>query len=121
MKESILIVEDDAIQRMYMSILLEDAGYAVTEASNGLKALNKAEEMTFSIVVTDLNMPMMNGAELVTVLRSIPEYMDTPVIMHSSESDEFRISSAMNAGVSKWISKSFPNELLRSVRQFLDG
>jgi CheY-like chemotaxis protein len=121
LEKLILLVEDNVIQRLGITIELEDAGYVVKGASNGLEALMKAEEMTFCIVITDLNMPEMNGLELTTRLRSMPEYKDVPIIMHSCESDKFKIRSAMNAGVSQWISKSFSNELLESVRQLLDG
>lgn len=119
MEKSILLVDDQALIRLPIAILLERAGYVVTEASSGVKALKKAAEKVFSLVITDLNMPEMDGLKLVKRLRSMPSYKDVPIIMHSDESRKTWIRAGMDAGVSHWVEKTSPAEMSAMVWKFI--
>jgi len=119
MDNSILLVDDQALVRLSLTILLERTGYKVTETSNGVEALKKAAGKAFSLVITDLNMPEMDGLELVKRLRSMSAYKDVPVLMHTNESSEKWVRAGMAAGASKWIEKTFPSEILGIVRHFI--
>jgi two-component system chemotaxis response regulator CheY len=118
-KKTVLLVDDLALIRMSLALELEGAGYSVTEANDGADALTKAMERTFSMVVTDLNMPVMDGIELVSRLRSMPEYAETPVVMHSGETDNSLVSASMRAGANEWMEKSDPEQLTEKVREFI--
>ena len=87
MSKSILTVDDSASLRQMVRMTLTGAGYAVTEAVDGADGLKKAQGKTFDMVVTDLNMPIMNGLGLIRALRKLPAYQGVPIIFLTTESD----------------------------------
>jgi CheY-like chemotaxis protein len=89
----------------------------VTAATDGLVALEKLREATFDFVFTDLEMPRMNGYELISELRNHPTWQRLPVVVISSRSGDKHITKAMNLGASSFLSKPFTQEQLQQVLQ----
>jgi two-component system chemotaxis response regulator CheY len=116
---TILAVDDSPSMRRMVAATLEDAGYEVTTASNGRTAVDVARNGRFDFVVTDINMPEMDGIALVRALRLMPQYRSTPVMVLTTEGDTLK-EQAKAAGATGWIPKPFnPDNLLAVVRKFL--
>jgi two-component system, chemotaxis family, chemotaxis protein CheY len=119
MKKNILIVDDDALIRQLVSLILRSAGYSVVEAVNGKDALDKLNEAAIDLVITDLRMPQMDGIELTREIRTKPDYRYVPVVMLTSDFHEYKRREGEQAGVSSWISKPFiPQQLIHTLRKF---
>ena len=120
MTANILTVDDSASIRMTTRIALTNAGYSVTEAVDGADGLNKMKSGTFDLIVTDLNMPNMDGLTMIRSLRQLPAYMGTPVIFLTTESDGELKSQAKAAGATGWLTKPFePDNLIKIARKVL--
>jgi len=120
MSKRILMVEDSPSVRQMMSFTLRGAGYEVVEAHNGCEALEKFHEQPVDMVVTDLNMPHMDGKTLIRNLREDPKNRFMPIVMLTTESDENKRREVRDAGASAWIKKPFkPDQLLNVVRMVL--
>ena len=120
MTASILTVDDSSSLRMAIRIALSGAGYAVTEAADGVEGLSKAQAAKFDMIITDLNMPNMNGLEMIREIRKLPVQAGTPIIFLTTESDEGLKQQARAAGATGWLVKPFePENLLRVVRKVL--
>ena len=120
MTASILTVDDSPSLRMAIRIALTGAGYAVTEAGDGVEGLQKAGEGTFDLVVTDLNMPNMDGLTMIREMRKLPTYCGTPIIFLTTESDDAMKAQAKAAGATGWLVKPFvPDQLIRVARKVL--
>ncbi len=100
---------------------LTTAGYDVTEAVDGQDGLNKAKEKTFDVVLTDQNMPNMDGLTLIKALRALPQYKSTPILMLTTESDDAKKAEGRAAGVNAWLVKPFDPQVLVSAVQKLAG
>lgn len=117
MKRRILIVDDDALIRQLLALILTSAGYSVTEAVDGRDAMNKLGGKAVNLVITDLRMPKMDGIELTRELRGNPSYENLPVVMLTSDFQDYKRREAEEAGVDRWISKPFiPNRLIHTLR-----
>jgi two-component system chemotaxis response regulator CheY len=120
MGKSILIVDDSASMRQLVSFALEDAGYNVTQAVDGEDAISKAVQSRAEMVITDLNMPNIDGIELIRKLREKNEYRFTPIVMLTTESQETKKQEGRQAGASGWIVKPFtPEQLIGVVKKFV--
>ena len=120
MTVSILTVDDSASIRMTTKIVLSNAGYAVTEAVDGADGLAKAKAGRFDLIVTDLNMPNMNGLTMIEELRKLPAHMGVPIIFLTTESDADLKARAKAAGATGWLTKPFdPENLVKIVRKVL--
>jgi two-component system chemotaxis response regulator CheY len=120
MSASILTVDDSASLRMAIRIALSGAGYAVTEAEDGLDGIQKAKDGQFDLIVTDLNMPNMDGLAMIRELRTMPAYCGTPIIFLTTESDDSMKQQAKAAGATGWLVKPFvPDQLIRVARKVL--
>ncbi|MBI0475001.1 response regulator [Sphingomonas sp. MA1305] len=120
MTAAILTVDDSASLRMAIRIALTGAGYAVTEAVDGEDGLTKAAETRFDLIVTDLNMPNMDGLAMIRSLRAQPAQAGIPIIFLTTESDAAMKAQAKNAGATGWLVKPFEAEqLIRVVRKVL--
>lgn len=120
MGKKILIVDDSASMRQLVTFSLQDAGFDVIAAEDGNHALKMAGESKVEMVVTDLNMPEMDGIELIRKLRAMPEYKFTPIVMLTTESQESKKQEGKRAGASGWIVKPFsPEQLVDVARKFL--
>lgn len=116
----ILIVDDSASMRQMVSFTLKEAGYAVEEAVDGVDALGKAKTKAFNIVVTDVNMPNMDGISLIRELRTLASYKFTPLLMLTTESDDSKKQEGKSAGATGWMVKPFnPEQLLATVKKVL--
>lgn len=115
MTKTILSVDDSASMRQMVRLTLAGAGYDVVEAANGSDALKKAQDAAFHMVVTDLNMPVMDGLVLIKELRKLPAYRGVPIIFLTTESDDEKKKEAKAAGATGWITKPFKQEQLLSV------
>ena len=120
MTASILTVDDSVSVRMTTRIALTGAGYKVTEAVDGLDGLNKAKATRFDLVITDLNMPNMDGIALIKALRAQPACKFIPIIMLTTESQDSKKSEGKAAGATGWIVKPFkPEQLIAVIKKVL--
>ena len=120
MGKTILIVDDSASMRQLVSFSLQDAGYDVIAAVDGKDALSKINGSKIDMVVTDLNMPNVDGIELIKQLRGNPSFKFTPIVMLTTESQETKKQEGKSAGASGWIVKPFqPEKLLEVVKKFV--
>ncbi|AXV17493.1 two-component system response regulator (plasmid) [Neorhizobium sp. SOG26] len=120
MSARILAVDDSASVRMTTTIALSNAGYQVTEAVDGQDGLNKICNGAFDLVVTDLNMPNMNGLEMIEAVRKLPSQAGLPMIFLTTESDGALKARAKQAGATGWMTKPFdPERLVTIVRKVL--
>lgn len=120
MAASILAVDDSASMRQMVSFTLKGAGYDVVEASDGVEALNIARTRSVSLVITDVNMPNMDGISLIRELRALPSYKFTPLLMLTTESSADKKQQGKAAGATGWIVKPFnPEQLLNTVKKVL--
>lgn len=120
MAKTILIVDDSASMRQLVAFAVKDAGYEVVTAVDGKDALGKLNGIKADMVVTDLNMPNMDGIELIKQLRSSPATKFTPVVMLTTESQESRKQEGKQAGASGWIIKPFtPEKLIEVIKKFV--
>ncbi len=119
MAEPILIVDDSVSMRQLVSFALRDAGYEVIAAVDGKDALGKLNGAKIGMVITDLNMPEMDGIEFIKQLRNTSGYRYVPVVMLTTESQEAKKQEGRSAGASGWIVKPFtPNQLIEVIRKF---
>jgi two-component system, chemotaxis family, chemotaxis protein CheY len=120
MSASILTVDDSASLRMAIRIVLSAAGYSVAEACDGADGLAKAAATRFDLIVTDLNMPNLDGLSMIRALREQPAQAGVPIIFLSTESDSEVKAQAKAAGATGWLVKPFqPEQLLRVVQKVL--
>lgn len=120
MTKRIMTVEDSTSLREMITFTLGEAGYDVAEAGDGQEALDKLKGFPADLVITDLNMPRMNGIELTRELRSSPAYKFVPIVFLTTESQLQKKQAAKEAGATAWIVKPFkPEQLLQVVRKVL--
>ncbi|HEX7853491.1 MAG TPA: response regulator [Sphingobium sp.] len=120
MTASILTVDDSSSLRMAIRIALSGAGYTVTEAADGQEGLAKAQAAKFDMIITDLNMPNMDGLSMIKEVRKLPIQTGTPIIFLTTESDDAMKQQAKAAGATGWLVKPFvPDQLLKISRKVL--
>jgi len=106
--------------RRTLAIALNGAGYEVIEAVDGRDALSKLDGRKFNLIVSDVNMPNMDGISFVKAAKALPNYRFTPIIMLTTESDASRVQAGKDAGVKAWILKPFqPPVLLDAVAKLV--
>ena len=117
---TILAVDDSASMRQMVSFTLKGAGYDVIEATDGADALKSAEGRSVNLVLTDVNMPGMDGITLIRELRKLPAYRYTPMLMLTTESAAEKKAEGKAAGATGWLVKPFnPDQLLATIRKVL--
>jgi two-component system chemotaxis response regulator CheY len=117
---TILAVDDSASMRQMVSFTLKGAGYEVIDAVDGVDALNKAKQQAVNLVITDVNMPNMDGITLISELRKLPNYKFTPLLMLTTESAPEKKQAGKAAGATGWIVKPFnPDQLLATVKKVI--
>ncbi len=120
MAKSILIVDDSETVRQVLQLALGNAGYEVVEAEDGFDALQRLSCTKVDMLITDLNMPNMDGLDLIKKVRSEVKYRFTPIVMLTTESSEEKKKAGRLAGASGWIVKPFkPEQLLKVVKMVL--
>jgi two-component system chemotaxis response regulator CheY len=120
MNKTIMTVDDSTSVRQMVSFTLKEAGYDVIEACDGKDALSKISNASLNLVVTDLNMPNMDGIELIKNLRTNSKYKFIPIIMLTTESQDSKKMEGKAAGATGWIVKPFkPDQLLAVIKKVI--
>ncbi len=118
--KTILTVDDSASIRQMVSFTLKSAGYGVIEASDGEEGLTQAKRHPVNLVITDHNMPKMDGLALIKSLRGLAEYRSVPIFMLTTESGPAMKAEGRAAGANGWMVKPFdPARLLELVRKVI--
>ena len=121
MAKRILVVDDSAAVRQSVSYVLDQAGYEIVQAVDGADALTKLDGSTFHLVITDVNMPNMDGITLTGKIRAHDTYKLVPVVVLTTESQNDKMSAGKEAGATGWIVKPFNSEKLLQVVKRLAG
>ncbi len=117
---SILAVDDSASMRQMVTFTLKNAGYDVTEAVDGEDALDKARGRDFDLVLTDQNMPRLDGIGLTKKLREAPNFKSTPILILTTESSDQMKQAGRAAGATGWLVKPFdPAKLIEVIRKVM--
>ena len=120
MAKTILIVDDSASVRQVVTIALKGAGYDVIAGVDGKDALAKLTGQRVHLIISDVNMPVMDGITFVTEVKKLPAYKFTPVIMLTTESQEDKKKAAQAAGAKAWVTKPFqPPQMLAAVSKLI--
>jgi two-component system chemotaxis response regulator CheY len=120
MNRTIMTVDDSTSMRQMVKATLQSAGYGVVEAADGQEALDYARENSVDLVISDVNMPRMDGITLVGELRSLPTYRLTPLLLLTTESSQEKKLEGKKAGATGWIVKPFnPAQLLATLEKLL--
>ena len=120
MAKTILAVDDSASIRQMVTFTLKSAGYDVVEAVDGQDGLDKAKTKAVNLVLTDQNMPRMDGISLVKQLRALPQHKSTPILMLTTESSDQMKAQGKAAGATGWLVKPFdPAKLLEVVKKVI--
>ncbi|GBF48982.1 response regulator receiver domain-containing protein [Leptospira ryugenii] len=120
MSKKILIIDDSAVFRKIISVHLKNANFELVEAGDGLEGLSKLEEHQIDLIVSDMNMPNMDGISFIKKTKENPKYKFTPIIMLTTESQPEKKQQGMDAGARAWLTKPFsPEELLETISKLL--
>ncbi|MBE0505587.1 MAG: response regulator [Marinospirillum sp.] len=120
MAKTILTVDDSASIRQMVSFTLKGAGYTVVEANDGKQGLDKAKAGRFDLVLTDQNMPNMDGLTLIKSLRALPAYARTPILVLTTEAGDSMKQQGKAAGATGWLVKPFdPQKLIDVVKKVI--
>ena len=119
-KTRILLVDDSVSMREMVGYTLKGAGYVVSQAEDGVEALKFAQGNTVELVITDINMPNMDGITLIKELRELPAYKFIPILTLTTENSAEKKQLGKIAGATGWIVKPFdPDHLLSTVKRVL--
>jgi two-component system chemotaxis response regulator CheY len=120
MAKTVLAVDDSASLRQMVAFTLKGAGYEVVEAVDGVDGLSKAKAKTVDLVLTDQNMPNMDGLTLIKSLRALPPYKVAPILMLTTEAGDAMKAQGKAAGATGWLVKPFdPAKLLEVVKKVI--
>ena len=119
MAKTIMVVDDSASLRQVVSIALKGAGYDVIEGCDGKDALSKLQGQKIHLIISDVNMPNMDGISFVKAVKQLPTYRFTPIIMLTTESQDAKKREGQAAGAKAWLVKPFKPELLLGAVQKL--
>ncbi len=120
MSKHVLIVDDSVSVRQMVEATLKSAGYAVTAAKDGVEALGLCKTQTYDFVLTDQNMPNMDGLTLIKSLRALSAHMRTPIVVLTTEASDSMKAQGRAAGATGWMVKPFdPNKLLEIAKKVM--
>jgi two-component system chemotaxis response regulator CheY len=120
MTKTVLAVDDSASIRQMVTFTLKSAGYQVVEATDGEDGLTKAKSNGVNLVLTDQNMPKMDGLTLIKSLRALPQYKAIPILMLTTESGDAMKAQGKAAGATGWLVKPFdPAKLVEVVKKVI--
>lgn len=120
MGKTVMVVDDSASLRQVVHIALSSEGYQVIEACDGLDALAKLDGRKVHLVISDVNMPHMDGLTLLQRIKAMPAYRFTPVIMLTTETDAGKKALGQQSGAKAWVVKPFnPEHLLAAIARVL--
>ena len=118
MGKKILIVDDSSSMRQMVKFTLTEEGYDVEEAVDGKDGVDKVSDVNPELIITDINMPNMNGIELIEAVRKTDAYKFTPIIVLTTESEQSKQDAGKKAGASAWLIKPFtPEQLIETVKK----
>ena len=118
MDKKVLVVDDSASMRQMVTFTLQSAGFETIEGANGVEALSVIGGQSIDLVITDLNMPEMDGITLIKELRCKPEFKFTPIVLLTTESQDAKKQEGRAAGATGWMVKPFnPEQLLTVVKK----
>ncbi len=116
-QKTILIVDDSATVRQMLTLTLTGGGFNVVAAENGAEGLAAAKKQKADLVISDVNMPVMTGLQMIAEIRKLPSYAKTPIFVLTTESGA-RVAEGKAVGASAWIVKPFkPESLLAGVKR----
>jgi len=119
-KKTILIVDDSASLRQAVHVALAQAGYQVIEAADGDEGLARLDGRRIHLIISDVNMPKMDGIAFVRAVKLRPDYRFVPIIMLTTEAQEDRKLEGQAAGAKAWVVKPFrPEQMLRAVSKLI--
>ena len=117
---NILVVDDCQTTRKLLGHYLKSRGYSVVFAENGLDALEKLGSKDINLILTDLNMPYMDGMELIKTLRSDPNWVNIPILMVTTENDDVEREKAFSSGVNGYVVKPITGDTIaQNIRSIL--
>jgi two-component system chemotaxis response regulator CheY len=120
MSKTVLAVDDSASIRQMVAFTLKSSGYDVIEAVDGMDGLEKAKARSCNLVLTDQNMPRMDGLTLIKNLRALPQYKSVPILMLTTESSDAMKVQGKAAGATGWLVKPFdPQKLIEVVKKVI--
>jgi two-component system, chemotaxis family, chemotaxis protein CheY len=120
MAKTIMIVDDSASVRQVVGIALKRAGYDVIEAGDGVQALARLTGQKISLIISDVNMPNMDGISFVRAAKQLPAYRFTPIVMLTTEVNESKKQAGREAGAKAWMVKPFqPEQMLAAVNKLV--
>ncbi|CAG19185.1 response regulator [Photobacterium profundum] len=120
MAKTILILDDSAPIRQVVGIALRGAGYEVVEAKDGIDGIDKLNGQKLNLIITDVNMPRMDGITFVKEVKKMPRYKFTPIIILTTESQDNKKQEGRAAGAKAWVVKPFqPPQLLDAVAKLI--
>ncbi|KPX91705.1 response regulator [Pseudomonas meliae] len=120
MPKSVLVVDDSSSVRQVVGIALKSAGYDVIEACDGKDALGKLTGQKVHLIISDVNMPNMDGITFVKEVKKLASYKFTPIIMLTTESQESKKAEGQAAGAKAWVVKPFqPAQMLAAVSKLI--
>lgn len=120
MAKTIMIVDDSPSLRQVVNIALKGAGYDVIEACDGKDAIGKLDGKKINLIISDVNMPVMGGIDMVKQIKQMAQYKFTPIIMLTTESDDSKKQAGKEAGVKAWVVKPFkPDQMLNAVSKLI--
>lgn len=120
MAKTVLIVDDSASLRQVVCIALKGAGYEVLEGCDGKDALSKLTGQKVHLIISDVNMPNMDGIAFVKEVKKLASYKFTPIIMLTTESQEAKKAEGQEAGAKAWVVKPFkPETMLQAVSKLI--
>ena len=117
---NVLTVDDSVSLRKLVANTLASAGHQVTEANNGAEALEALKTRTFNLIISDINMPVMDGLTFIKKVRVLAAYKFTPILVLTTEMDPAKKKVAKESGATGWLVKPFdPEQLLNTIRKVL--
>ena len=120
MPKTILVVDDSPSIRQVVGIALRGAGYGVIEGTDGVDALAKLDGTKVHLIISDVNMPRMDGITFVREVKKLPAYRFTPIMMLTTESQPDKMAQARQAGAKAWVTKPFqPPQMLAAVSKLV--
>ncbi|BDA79010.1 response regulator [Leptospira kobayashii] len=120
MSKKILIIDDSAVFRKIISVHLKNANFELLEANDGLEALKQLSAGTVDLIVSDVNMPNMDGISFIKKIKEDPKHKFTPIIMLTTESQPEKKQQGIDAGAKAWLTKPFsPEELLDTISKLV--
>jgi CheY-like chemotaxis protein len=113
MSKNVLVVDDSATIRKFVAAALQLKGYRAITAADGMEALEKMPAQVIDVIITDLNMPDMDGYELIRTIRESPQYRDIPILVLSSMTDTQHKNDALELGVQAYLEKPLSVEAIQ--------